>query len=122
MNEKIYYKVLSLRRFSAINHKNRLKYPLKTWVTPEIPFSKLMVFATLEDAERFVKDTFEPYNHKRYIHKCYIKGKKVKKLTMWDPFDNKDNIRRFWKNYKKYLDLRDVPKGTIFARAVYCID
>ena len=139
-----YWKVIDEHRNSALmnNRSIMVHYPVGKWVKPKIRGSKLMVFTNKSDAQFWMswKDTVD--NKNKILHlkvvSCHIRHSTRVNLAnlnflVGDRLLIKD-VKTFWRLWNEYgsdlifrrLDGLDIsfnmPKGTIFAGEVMCLE
>lgn len=125
MSKKIYYKVLSTGRHSYmweyIDEKCIVSYPIKKWVKPRIKSSSLMVFKSKKHAEDFLRVSC---SWSTIIVPCHIEISEVQQPYILPLTYGVKFIRQFWQgNFTPWVDDRKkIPKGTVFADAVYCLE
>lgn len=128
---KTYYKIirryndrlLSASASSWVTHTEySVEYFINQYVSPNVEYTKLMVFDNLADAIAFKRDEYnslEPIE----IYKCNIKGK-----CRYAPFSYlisdirtlTNQYRKNKKNHKKISTTSEInpPKGTVFCNQV----
>lgn len=107
-----------------------VEYKLGQFVSPNVPYTKLMIFDTLENAENF-KGNFFHYGNVE-IYSVYAKG--VSKTGLFIEVTSSNiitlkeeigNLIKSRKNKKKYINKEPFgipPKGTLFAKEVKLIN
>lgn len=122
MKNKTYYKVISVGRKSFmwdyLDVRCTVTYPIRKWAKPRIKNSSLMVFASKKHATEFWGGN-ELYD----IVPCYIKKSKTRRSFILPVAYSLRSFRRFWKgeNTPNCFDKKEIPEGTVFADAVYCL-
>lgn len=128
-SEEIFWKVLNVgpdgERRSAMVGKylGGINYPLKEWVTPSIPNSVLMVFATKGNAV-YYHDWISEIDKKHIIVPCYIVKSNI---HITEICSSMVDIQKYWKNinnpdpWQWVITMRPLP-GTIFAEKVFCTE
>lgn len=130
--EQVYYKVLSEGRKSIVQNTSlKLTYPVGVWTEPIIKGSKLMVFEKKEDAVALLLRHQEEYWE---IAPCHIRLAEFQPTCILTSFGIGGNLQKFWdgasaKEWEQTLQLMKIqganwplPKGTVFADAVYCLE
>jgi len=118
-------------RLEDIDLNLPVEYKINEWIYPNVPETKLMVFDTLQHANKWIdQDDVDVLRRYNKIFECEVK-KPVKKsifrqLKGW--LSNKEIKRsinkcmKLKKNKKSYLHLCDKPpQGTVFVSAVKLI-
>lgn len=123
----IFYKVITHRRRSIVMHKDSIgvTYHKQKWVKPSMKYSYLAVFNNMKAALKFTENMTPG---KFMIVPCLIKGARVKNLSF--PLCDTKEFSKFWKNFYNNIPLPQygcriwtgIPKGTVFAREVWCIE
>jgi hypothetical protein len=135
---KKYYKVVASHYddtySSAIQLSSRLRlyYVPGEWIEPKVPGSKIFLFKTLEDAQRFAKDKHKDWEkHIICIFECEAKGVSKdgpmgSRHYFIDTFIELCLRRKHKKAFKKKLakefGVQHAPRGTVFADSVRLID
>lgn len=97
-----------------------LEYTIGRWTTPIIAGSNIMVFRSLDKAQRFASRYY-----KKYIFECEVRNPSKTGIFFWlnDDVIHKlalvAKLKRLKKAYRKYItDIDHIPDGTIFCSAV----
>lgn len=108
----ICYKVVRIERDSllSVNLKLPIHYRIGKWTQPKLKGSKLFVFATLENAKRFVNS----YVYEMHIYKCEAIGVSKPKYCAQLFHD----VKKFWIESLNKRELMIVPHGTRWATKI----
>ncbi len=119
---KIVYKVVDAitHKSATANNECSLIYKIGKITKPEIPFSKIFCFATLNEARVFAyNDSLHRY-HKGDVYKIFqCETDKFTKIKTRLPLGNKWDYILYWKRkhqhkpIDEYLCWYDIPNGTV---------
>lgn len=119
-----YYKVVqkyngTLYSAIATNHEVVLEYIPMEWRVPEIPRSKLFVFADEEKAKSFALKTRDIYIISTEVWACEVKNPESIPVAL-SGYDLNilSNQQEFWGGGWRYQTLIQTPDGTFGADAI----
>ena len=120
MTQKTFYKVVrstnkglvSARlneecQYNSVNHI-KINYRTQRWVKPRLKNSKIFVFASLTDAQKFADK-----EDKENIYECEVKNPEVAKEMCYSTY----NITIYWINKGMCL-TKEPPAGTYLCDAI----